>query len=96
MSEGMVDLIETLAEIKPGGDDMPKLFENAYPDDASGWAHKRLAEVAKTISQFRGERPLDPDTRIYLVIEFEQIDRDDLPENLRPLYDEIGEYLRPA
>jgi hypothetical protein len=52
----------------------------------------RLARVATEISARNG-LPLDANKRMSLVIEMHKIGREDLPEDLRPLYDEFRTYL---
>jgi len=74
---------------------MSKLWDDSYPDNAEGWARMRLANVAIQIGARQGF-PLDPDKRMHLVIEMHRIERDDLPEDRRPLYDELRAYLQMA
>ena len=75
--------------------DMSKLWEDSYPNNDEGWARMRLANVATQIGARQGF-PLDADKRMHLVIEMHNIERDDLPEDKRPLYDELRTYLEMA
>lgn len=74
---------------------MSKLWEDSYPNNDEGWARMRLAMVATEVGARQGI-PLDPDKRMHLVIEMHKIERADLPEDKRPLYDELKKYLEMA
>jgi hypothetical protein len=52
-----------------------------------------LARVADTVCR---QSHLDAHQRIGLLILMQDIDRDDLPEDLQPLYDEMKTYLDAA
>lgn len=71
---------------------MDKLFEEHYPDSPEGWARRHLAGVAQEIADHR-ELPPSPQTRIGLIVQMHRINRDDLPESLQRLYDEVTVHL---
>lgn len=83
------------AEDTERGIQMAKLWEDSYPNNDEGWARMRLANVATQIGARQG-LALDADKRMHLVIEMHKIERDDLPEDKLPLYDELRAYLEMA
>lgn len=70
---------------------MTDLFAESYADTEEGRARMRLSQVALVVG--RRMVPLDPDERMHLVVLMHRIVRDDLPEDLRPLYDEFRTHL---
>jgi len=70
---------------------MSELFAERYPVTDEGMARMRLAQIAAEIELRHGR--LDPDERMHLVVLMHRVVRDDLPDDLRPLYDELRTHL---
>jgi len=68
--------------------EMTSLFQKAYPDTDEGMATESLARVATAVGQHLGSS-MDDETRIGCIIDMHRLERDDLPEEQRPLCDEL-------
>jgi len=71
---------------------MSTLFRETYEDTAEGRSTRLLAGVAEVVEPHLGVR-MDDEDMIQCMIDLHRIDSDDLPEDLRSLYDELRAYF---
>lgn len=65
---------------------MSRLFAETYEDTDEGRAAQALARVATVVEDHMGTT-MDDETRLSVLLELQRIERDDLPEDLQPIYD---------
>lgn len=71
---------------------MSTLFTQTHEDTAAGRATRLLAGVAEVVEQHLGST-MDDETRIQCMIDMHRLERDDLPEEMHSLHDELRAYL---
>ena len=71
---------------------MSTLFAETYPDTAEGRATMALASVATTVDATLGMKMAGEELTGVLV-EMHRINRNDLPEDLHRLYDQLRSHL---